>query len=223
MSPELLEQLKARDYPVKISFDDQDKVYVAEFFDLPGCSAYGDTVQEAYHRAQEAKAEWLRVTLEQGLPIPEPSKTEEYSGRILVRLPTSLHSMLSDKAKLHGASLNQYILHLLSAALVGDEVSTQLDELRNKIEHLEWRIAQLTLAVEPPQWQLGQMSTVSTRIGANYNIMAPGTEFASPTVNVVAGTVTLGESFKQKVTDAVSPLLISAQSVHRSERHARAK
>src|SRR5712692_5611976 len=157
MSPELLEQLKARDYPVKISFDEQDKVYVAGFFDLPGCSAYGDTVQEAYRRAQEAKAEWLRVTLEQGLPIPEPSKTEEYSGRILVRLPTSLHSMLSDKAKLHGASLNQYILHLLSAAVVGDEVSTQLDEVRNKIEHLEWRIAQLTLALEPRQWQLGQM------------------------------------------------------------------
>jgi len=39
---------------------------------------------------------------------------EEYSGRVLVRMPIALHSRLSDLAKQHGVSLNQYIIFLLS-------------------------------------------------------------------------------------------------------------
>ncbi len=136
MNAESLERLKALNYPLKLEFDEEDKLFIAEFLDLPGCSASGETVEEAYRRAQEAKEEWLRVTLEQGLPIPKPSMSQEYSGRILVRLPASLHGMLSNRAQLHGASLNQFIVHLLSAAAVGDEVSTKIDELRAYVSKL---------------------------------------------------------------------------------------
>ena len=136
MNAESLEELKALNYPVRIEFDEKDKLFIAEFLDLPGCSASGETVGEAYSRAQQAKEEWLRVTLEQGLPIPKPSTSQEYSGRILVRLPASLHGMLSNKAQLHGVSLNQYIVHLFSAAAVGDEVSTKIDELTSYVRNL---------------------------------------------------------------------------------------
>ncbi len=144
MNAESLEKLKALNYPIRIEFDEKDKLFIAEFLDLPGCSASGESVEEAYSRAQEAKEEWLRVTLEQGLPIPKPSASQEYSGRILVRLPASLHAMLSGRAQLHGASLNQFIVHLLSAAAVGDEVSTKIDELRDYVSKLEWRVAKLS-------------------------------------------------------------------------------
>ncbi len=144
MNAESVEKLKALNFPIRIEFDEKDKLFIAEFLDLPGCSASGETVEEAYSRAQEAKEEWLRVTLEQGLPIPKPSTSQEYSGRILVRLPASLHGMLSDRAQLHGASLNQFIVHLLSAAAVGDEVSTKIDELRDYVSKLERRVAKLS-------------------------------------------------------------------------------
>ena len=39
---------------------------------------------------------------------------EGFSGRILVRLPRSLHRHLSEAADIEGVSLNQYILYLLS-------------------------------------------------------------------------------------------------------------
>jgi len=61
-------------YPVKIDFDQDDGLYIAEFLDLPGCSATGITATEAYDRAQEAKEQWLRLTCELGLPIPPPSR-----------------------------------------------------------------------------------------------------------------------------------------------------
>ncbi len=117
------------DYPVRIWFDAEGGVYVAEFLDLPGCFAPGTSVEEAYRRAQEAKGDWIRIAKEQGLPIPPPSKSDEYSGRILLRLPTAMHGILANRAKDQATSLNQYAVHLLSGAVVGDIVTSQFDQL----------------------------------------------------------------------------------------------
>ena len=172
MSSESLEELKNVDYPVKISFDPEEKVYVAEYMDLPGCSAYGDTVEDAYRLAQEAKEAWLRVSLEQGLPIPKPVRTEEHSGRILARVPSALHGLLSEQSRLHGVSLNQYMVHLLSAGVVGDSVSTEIERLREKISQLEWRIAQLTSTVKGTYNQPSQGYTVAST--SNVNVVVGG-------------------------------------------------
>ena len=72
------EDLMALDYPVRIEYENEDGLFVADFPDLPGCSAMGSTVGETCENAQTAKVGWLRVTLEQGLPVPKPSKTGEY-------------------------------------------------------------------------------------------------------------------------------------------------
>jgi antitoxin HicB len=148
-------------YPVKIDFDDQDKLYVAEFLDLPGCSATGSTVEEAYQRAQTAKQDWLRLSREQGLPIPKPSRAEEYSGRFLLRLPPSLHAMLAERARLQASSLNQYVVHLLSGAVVGDSVSSQIDQLKRKVAGLESQLGQLSRNLD-----LSRPTTAQQTIGA---------------------------------------------------------
>jgi antitoxin HicB len=140
MNTKSLEDLKALDYPVRIEYDREDSLYVATFVDLPGCSAPGPTVTKAYARAQQAKAEWLRVALEQGLPIPNPSKTGEYSGRILVRLPASLHAMLAGRARSNGASLNQYIVQLLSAGAVGEAVGSRLEALAGRLQEILFQV-----------------------------------------------------------------------------------
>lgn len=141
MSTSSLEDVKALDYPVRIEYDDEDGLFVADFVDLPGCSATGSTVPEAYERAQEAKVEWLRVTLEQGLPVPMPSKTRGYGGRILVRLPVSLHAILADRARINGVSLNQYLVHLLSAGAMGDQVTSKLEAVTGRLRNIENRLA----------------------------------------------------------------------------------
>jgi len=45
---------------------------------------------------------------------------EEYSGRILLRIPKSLHGTLIYAAKRDGVSLNQYISSLLSSEVPRD-------------------------------------------------------------------------------------------------------
>ena len=87
--------------------------YAVEIPDLPGCISQGDTIQEATEMIEDAKRTWITDALEHGEPVPEPSP-EEYSGRILLRTPKSLHRALIEKAKAEGVSLNQYINYQLA-------------------------------------------------------------------------------------------------------------
>jgi predicted RNase H-like HicB family nuclease len=159
-----LNDLQALDYPVRIEYEEDDGLFVADFLDLPGCSATGSTVSEAYERAQEAKAEWLRVTVDQDLPVPEPSKTRDYGGRILVRLPVSLHAALADRSRINGVSLNHYIVHLLSAGAVGDQVVSKLEAVTGRLRNIEyWLAARFAGLGEGPSEGMGQSNRTSTQ------------------------------------------------------------
>lgn len=89
--------------------------YVAEIPDLPGCLTQGETLEEAVSMIQDAKVCWLKSALEDGVEIPEPSEAlNEYSGRLNIRIPKSLHRILAERAKQERVSLNQYINYQLA-------------------------------------------------------------------------------------------------------------
>jgi antitoxin HicB len=46
---------------------------------LPGCITYGDNLKQALEMAREAIEGYIEVLKEQGEPIPDDSKTLEYS------------------------------------------------------------------------------------------------------------------------------------------------
>lgn len=101
------------DYPVTISYDPEYGYYAN--IDLLGvCSAVGATPAEAYENVQVSKKLWFEGALEESLPIPEPEPEKEYSGRLVLRLPKSLHAKLARAAKEDESSLNQYLVMLLS-------------------------------------------------------------------------------------------------------------
>jgi antitoxin HicB len=174
MNQQTLDDLQALDYPVKIEFDAEEKVYTAEFLDLPGCSADGDTVEEAYRLAIEAKDQWLRTTLEQGLEVPRPSKTLDYSGRILVRMPSSLHAALADKAHLYQASLNQYIVQLLASAAVGYPLERQLEDLTTLVIGCDRRVNQLAGHVRDLTIHIAMNSVTSGFVRDDFSAVPSG-------------------------------------------------
>ena len=63
---------KAHKYVIIISWsaDPGDEVFVADVPELPGCTAHGDTHEEALANAQEAIALWLDTCEEIGRPFP---------------------------------------------------------------------------------------------------------------------------------------------------------
>jgi antitoxin HicB len=97
----------------------EDGTFFADVAELPGCMTEADTAQEAVEMIRDAMAGWIEVALSEGLPIPEPAAEPEYSGRFLVRTPKSLHRDLVRRARVEGASLNQFVVTTLSRALGG--------------------------------------------------------------------------------------------------------
>ena len=60
-------------YQITIFWSDEDGMYVAAVPDLPGCSALGDSHEEALREAQIATSLWIDTAKEFGHPIPKPA------------------------------------------------------------------------------------------------------------------------------------------------------
>ena len=101
-------------YPSEVFWSDEDEGFVATAQDLPGCSAFGETQEEAIRELQDAIAAWVASAEAVGNPIPAPSPRPEFSGKFVVRVPKTLHASLVRQAKLEDSSLNQYVVYLLA-------------------------------------------------------------------------------------------------------------
>lgn len=98
---------------------DPDEGYLAEIPELPGCFTAGETPEEAMVLLRDALAGWLIVALERGSPIPEPQLQpgQTHSGRVLLRMPPSLHRQVAELADVDATSLNATLVSLISQAL----------------------------------------------------------------------------------------------------------
>ena len=60
-------------YPARIRHMADDKSYLVEFPDLPGCLTEGASLEEAKQNAKEALTGYLSSVFERNLKIPDPS------------------------------------------------------------------------------------------------------------------------------------------------------
>ena len=96
--------------------------YVARVIELPDLFMDGESPEEALKELESIKREWITTNLELGNEMPEPLNTQNYSGKIVLRLPSSVHEDLAKIAQLEGVSLNQYMVSVLSKAAGREEV-----------------------------------------------------------------------------------------------------
>ena len=59
-------------YEIILYWSEEDKVFIAEVPELPGCMAHGDTQEVALANAKEAIRLWLDTAREFGDTIPAP-------------------------------------------------------------------------------------------------------------------------------------------------------
>lgn len=70
-----------RDYHINIFYSEEDGGYIADIPDLPSCSAFGKTPEEALAELERAKQAWLEAAHATGKPIPQPRyRPEIYRG-----------------------------------------------------------------------------------------------------------------------------------------------
>ena len=58
-------------YEIILSWSDEDRAFVAEVPELPGCMAHGDTREAALKHVEQAMELWIDTAREFGDPIPE--------------------------------------------------------------------------------------------------------------------------------------------------------
>jgi predicted RNase H-like HicB family nuclease len=148
VSSKSLEYYLGLDYPMELTHesDDGGSYWAAEIIDLPGCVSHGDTADEAVENLNQAKQLWIEDHLANGYMVPEPVEARGFSGRVLLRLPKSVHYRLSRDAAREGVSLNSHLVRLLVEASVTraalDTLTVSVEEHRTRIVALENRLGE---------------------------------------------------------------------------------
>src|SRR5208337_1034258 len=74
--------------------------YFAEITEFRGCFADGQTPGEAYSNLERVAESWIEAALSQGQEIPPPFENRDYSGRIALRMPRSIHKQAAKFAEM---------------------------------------------------------------------------------------------------------------------------
>ena len=97
--------------------DEHGPAWVAQVEELPGCEARGRTEEEALAEVRGVMASWIADALANGRQVPAPRAAATHSGRLLVRMPPTLHADLARLADREKVSLNTLIVGMLSGAI----------------------------------------------------------------------------------------------------------
>jgi antitoxin HicB len=119
-------------YRISVTRDDEDEArpWRASVEELAGCDARGASAAEAVAHIPNALAEWVAGAHAAGREIPEPRGPRAHSGKLLLRMPQSLHGELAQAAERDNVSLNAYINGLLAASMAWRQAGgTELDSV----------------------------------------------------------------------------------------------
>lgn len=105
------------DYSIFVRREEfEDEIcFEARIKELPDIAEYADSFEEAYALAIDSIETTMEIFAEKGRTFPEPNiLADDFSGRVTLRLPKSLHRSLSTMSVSKGVSLNQYLCNVLS-------------------------------------------------------------------------------------------------------------
>ncbi len=110
-------RIDASEYTItiqKVKIED-DVLFEATIKELPDIVEYAETHNEAYDLAIDTIDLTAEMLENDNIEMPKPYKRkEEYSGRVTLRLPKSLHKTISNLAEIDETSVNSYIVAAMS-------------------------------------------------------------------------------------------------------------
>jgi predicted RNase H-like HicB family nuclease len=118
---EMEKKMDAHDYLrrpyARLVIPDADGSYFAEIVEFPGCFADGKTAAEALENLESVAIDWLNTIIAQGQDIPDPMDSNDFSGKLVLRMTKGLHKRAALWAGREGVSLNQFITTCLAEAV----------------------------------------------------------------------------------------------------------
>lgn len=144
---------------------DGEVLYVARVAEFPNIITFEDTFDEARTMVLDAITTLKEIAdkAQADFPIPYPVLSDEFSGRVTLRLSKTLHAKVSKNAAKEEISVNQYLVTAI-ATYVGetDGIAKVVSEAANVLGHIinhavnnavttvaSWRIASFTQSSLP--------------------------------------------------------------------------
>lgn len=127
------------------SNSDGNVEYIVVFQDFQNIIGVGETVGEAVKEAYGNLKAYFEYCDELGIEIPEPAKNNlfsEYSGKITLRIPKTLHREIAEYANQDGISLNyiindaiRFYLNKISLKKVVENACQNIDACAGDLEN----------------------------------------------------------------------------------------
>jgi antitoxin HicB len=172
-----VEEYASRPYHLMLVRDGEDKgrPWTASVEELPGCTSHGKTSDEALDGIEAAMSKWIALALEEDREIPEPKSATSHSGRLLLRMPRTLHADLTRASEREGISLNQFITDVLAAAIAWRGRSDEAGAARTPRTTLNQAPGADSLIADPSGSRRARMrrstSLVTAALAANFVIV----------------------------------------------------
>jgi len=125
------------DYQFRVSWSEEDEVYVAYAAEFPSFKTDGSTRGEALDNLQAALSEALDNLERQGESLPIPYSKREFKGNISLRLPPETHRLLAERAYDEGISLNAFLTSVIEKNLYESRIMDTVARLRFVAEEIE--------------------------------------------------------------------------------------
>jgi len=151
--------------------DEGERVFEATVAELPDMADYAETFRDAYDLAIQTIQGAAELYAESGREFPKPQKHEkEYSGRVTLRMPKTIHAKVDRIAGKEGVSLNQFLVSIISERVGHSTACDRFDQIAENYLRRAW-------SAMTDSW--AHLSSVS-----NQNMQTATTSFATQNLSL---------------------------------------
>lgn len=113
---------------------DDESYFVGRVAELPNIIAFEDTYEAARAIVIDAISSFKALADKEGeeFPSPYPAIPDEFSGRITLRLPKTLHAKVSFYANQENVSINQYLNNVIAYSIGEAEGLSKAEKLMHR-------------------------------------------------------------------------------------------
>ena len=104
-------------YTIEQEVEKGKRFYIIRVNELPGICTDAETIEEGMKNILEAIEAAIILYLENGRPIPEPIKKEEYEGNIAYRTTSERHFTIAKIAKQMHKSISKTLDEVIDAEI----------------------------------------------------------------------------------------------------------
>lgn len=96
-------------YTYRVTWSAEDKEHVGLCTEFPSLSWLAPSPEKALSGIRQVVADVVDELTASGEPVPEALAEKKYSGRFMVRIPSSVHRSLATEAAEQGVSINRLV------------------------------------------------------------------------------------------------------------------